>query len=226
MPIFTLASLESKCLGGLDNNTAEYPLTEVDFVINEVIRLVALFTGFYKATVQVPGYSVAKQLVYNTPPGILAANVISFEGRQLQKISLRRLARERRNWATDTTNSRGRVEFWAPAGASKFVMTPIDSQGGRDISVTGMAEPPLLVNPDDVMTLENEYVEIIPAYAKHRLPLKEGGKTFADGSLALNDFYTVMMQRKRFESLKEFPLYKLVGPRMAPPAQPTPGVGQ
>jgi hypothetical protein len=226
MPVFKLRDLESKCLGGLDNNTAEYPLAEVDYVINEAIRLVALFTGFYKATVQIPGYSVANRLVYNTPPGILAANVISFEGRQLQKVSLRKLARQRRNWATDTTAAYGRVEYWAPVGASKFVISPIDSQGGRDISVTGMAEPPLLVNPDDVMTLENEYVEIIPAYAKHRLPLKEGGKTFADGSLALNDFYATMMQRKRFESLKEFPLYKLVGPRMAPPAQPAPAVAQ
>ena len=224
MPVFKLSDLESKCLGGLDNNTAEYPLAEVDYVINEAIRIVSLFTGFYKGTVQVPGYSVANKLVYNTPTGILAANVISFEGRQLQKISLRKLARERRNWATDTTASKGRVEFWAPVGASKFVITPIDSQGGRDISVTGMAEPPLLVDPDDVMTLENEYVELIPAYAKHRLPLKEGGKTFADGSLALNDFYAVMMQRKRFESLKEFPLYKLVGPKMTPPAQPDAGV--
>ena len=176
MPVFTLSSLENKVLDRLDQNTGEYPLTEVDYVINECIRVTALFTGFYKATVQVPGYSVANKLVYDTPPGILAANVISFEGRQLQKISLRRLARERRNWATDTTNSRGRVEFWAPAGASKFVMTPIDSQGGRDISVTGMAEPPLLVNPDDVMTLENEYVELIPEYAVHRLLLKEGDR--------------------------------------------------
>ena len=225
MPIFTLASLESKCLGGLDNNTAEYPLTEVDFVINEVIRLVALFTGFYKATVQVPGYSVAKQLVYNTPPGILAANVISFEGRQLQKISLKRLARERRNWATDTTDSKGRVEFWAPVGASKFVISPIDSQGGRDISVTGMAEPPLLVDPDDVMTLENEYVELIPEYAVHRLLLKEGGKAFADASLSLNEFYDKLKQRSRYEKLK-LDKYRLVGPKQGVMLAQAPEVAQ
>lgn len=225
MPVFTLSSLENKVLDRLDQNTGEYPLTEVDYVINECIRVTALFTGFYKATVQVPGYSVANKLVYDTPPGILAANVISFEGRQLQKISLKRLARERRNWATDTTDSKGRVEFWAPVGASKFVISPIDSQGGRDISVTGMAEPPLLVDPDDVMTLENEYVELIPEYAVHRLLLKEGGKAFADASLSLNEFYDKLKQRSRYEKLK-LDKYRLVGPKQGVMLAQAPEVAQ
>ena len=225
MPVFTLTDLRSKVLDRLDQNTGEYPLTEVDYVINECIRITALFTGFYKATVQVPGYSVANQLVYNTPPGILAANVISFEGRQLQKISLRRLARQRRNWATDTTAAYGRVEYWAPVGASKFVISPIDSQGGRDISVTGMAEPPLLVKPGDVMTLENEYVELIPEYAIHRLLFKEGGKAFADASLSLNEYYDKMAQRKKYEKLK-LARYKLIGPKQGVMLAQAPEVAQ
>ncbi len=89
-------------------------------------------------------------------------------------------------------------------------MSPIDSQGGQDIRVTGMGTPPLLVNPTDVMALENEYVEMIPDYVTHRLPLKEGGKVFADGSLALNDFYAKMKERKKYENF-QMPKYYLLG---------------
>ena len=77
------------------------------------------------------------------------------------------------------------------------------------MTITGMGEPPLLVNAADVMSLENEYVELIPDYCAHRLPLKEGGKVFADGSLALNDFRAKLIERRRYEGLKKIAKYRL-----------------
>jgi hypothetical protein len=209
---FTLADLRAKVLGRLDGNTNLYTTPEIDYVVNECIRTISLLTGFYRTTVSVAGFSVANQIVYGMPPSILIPSIVSFEGRQLTKISLKKLARQRRAWATDTTAARGRVAFWAPVGNGQFVITPADSQGGRDITVTGMTEPPLLVNPTDVISLENEYVEMVAEYGEHRLPLKEGGKVFADGSLALNDFYAKLKARRSYGDMK-FPKYRLLEPK-------------
>jgi hypothetical protein len=141
-------------------------------------------------------------------------------------VTLNRLASLRRTWATDTTATKGKVDYWAPIGVSQFVISPMDSIGGREIKVSGTGEPPLLANPNDVMALENEYVDLITEYCVHRLPLKEGGKIFADGSVALNEFYASLAQRKIYETFKR-PRYRLLGPplTMAPAPVPT-GVPQ
>lgn len=210
MPSFTLAVLRQNVLDRLDNNSTLYTLPEVDYVINEAVRVTALFTGFFRNTLQLPGYTQANQLVYPTPTGMLVPMLLTFEGRQLQKISLKKLARVRRNWATATTANFGRVDYWAPIGINQFVISPIDSVGGNDLTITGLGEPPLLVNPTtDVLVLENEYVEIITAYCAHRLPLKVGGKLFADGSLDLKEFYSKIRERYRYEKFIE-PKYYLL----------------
>jgi hypothetical protein len=206
-------------LDRLDQNTSLYTLPEVDYVINEAVRTTSLFTGFFRNTLHLAGFTVADKLVYNTPAGMLVPILISFEGRQLQKTTLRNLARQRRNWATATTLSYGRVDYWASIGIGQFVINPIDSVGGNDLTITGLGEPPLLVNPTDVLVIENEYVELITAYCAHRMPLKVGGKIFADGSIELNEFYDKVRQRLRYESFKA-PKYALLGPRQqAPPVQ-------
>ena len=209
MPVFSLGDLRGKIRGRLDSNSGLYGDVEINYVINESIRIVSLFARFYRDTQLVPGGSVAGQRIYNVPSGIIIANLVFFGTRQLQKVSLKKLARTRRTWATDTTASRGPVEFWSPVGNGQFVISPIDSVGGVPITVIGMAEPDLLVNDADVMVLENEFAELIVSYGEHRLPLKEGGKVFADGSLALNDFYAKIKDRMAYEKLK-LPKYQLV----------------
>ena len=218
MPSFVLSTLRSMVLDRLDGNSILYTDPELDYVINEAVRCTSLFTGFFRNTLHLPGFTVANQIVYSTPPGMLVPILVSFEGRQLQKISFRSLARVRRNWATDTTASYGRVDYWASIGIGKFVMSPVDSTGGHDLTITGLGEPPLLVNDSDVLVIENEYVELITAYCAHRLPLKEGGKVFADGSLALNEFYDKIKERMRYETFIS-PKYRLIGPQQQAPSQ-------
>jgi hypothetical protein len=199
-------------LDRLDQNATLYTPPELDYVVNEAVRVVSLFTGFFRNTLQLPGYTVAGQLVYNTPHGMMVPIMVTFEGRQLQKYTLKKLARDRRNWATETTLSCGRVKQWASVGIGKFVINPIDSIGGNELLITGLGEPPLLVNDGDVLVIENEYVELITSYGVHNLPLKIGGKIFADGSLALNEFYSKIAERMRYESFKA-PKYRIIGPR-------------
>jgi hypothetical protein len=200
VPSFSLSTIQGYVLDRLDGNSTLYTSPELTYVINECIGVISLFTGFFKNTVQLPGFTVANQRVYTTPNGMLAPVIISFEGRQLQRISLRKLARARKNFLTDNTTSFGPPDFWAPIGIGMFLMSPIDSVGGHSITLTGIGQPPLLVNPTDVIVLENEYVEMITAYCAHRLPLKIGGKIFADGSLELNEFYDKLKQRARYEA--------------------------
>jgi hypothetical protein len=198
MPTFSLSDIRAKALGRLDGNSILYTNPEVDYCINECLRTIALFTGFYRSTVH-PGPTTPNTLVYDTPSTIIIPSTIAINGRQLQKISLRKLARKRRTWATDTTAALGQVEFWSPIGIGQFVISPKDSEGGKDFTITGMAIPPKLVYDTDVMSLENEYLDTIVEYCEHRLPLKIGGKIFADGSLALKDFWDNMQQRKKYE---------------------------
>ena len=196
-------------LDRLDQNSILYTPPELDYIINEAVRVTSLFTGFFRNTLQLTGYTGVNQTVYNTPAGMLVPIMVSYEGRQLQKTSLKKLARLHRNWATRTTADCGRVECWASIGIGMFTINPIDSVGGHDLTITGLGEPPLLVLPGDILVIENEYVELITAYCTHRLPLKIGGKIFADGSLDLNEFYSKIEERKRYESWKA-PTYRLL----------------
>lgn len=212
MPSITLSELRARLLVRVDSNSVLYTAPELDYVINEVIRTVVLFTGFYRQTVDLPGHTVADQIVYAVPSPIVAPSSVAFEGHQLKKISLKRLAELRRNWARDTVTVKGPVEFWAPIGTTKVVLSPIDDSGGHDLTFTGIACPDLLTAGSDVMDLENEYLDLILEYGAHRLPLKEGGKVFADGSLQLNVFHSKMNERRRLQKLK-LPKYRLVQPR-------------
>jgi hypothetical protein len=202
VPTILLSDLRARTLARLDGNSILYTTPEVDAVINECIRVTALFTNFYRTTVQLPGWTVANQLVYDTPSPILKITSVMYEGRQLNYASLRELARTRRNWATDTTAAKGQPDYWAPIGLTKFVISPKDSVGGNDLSLTGIGEPPLLVNATDVFQMENEFIELVPEYCSHRLQLKEGGKIFSDASLSLNTFYDCMKERKAYEFYK------------------------
>lgn len=217
MPAFSLADLRQKALAVVDNNTALYTNPEIDYVINECLRVMNLRTGFYRITEHYPGFTEANKLVYDTPEAFIIPSIVYFEGRKLQRLPLRALARVRRNWATDSTATAGPVQYWSPVGTSQFVISPKDATGGRDLTITGLGETPLLVNTSDVIALENEYVEAIQDYCKHRLPLKEGGKVFADGSMALNTFWDKTNERKQYESLKT-PKWKLLEPKKEEPA--------
>ena len=52
----------------------------------------------------------------------------------------------------------------------------------------GIAEPPLLVNPTDVIPMNDEMADEIKDYAGHILPMKEGGAIFSAASLYYQEF--------------------------------------
>lgn len=176
MPTVTLAELEEKVWATLDNNRLEFPEPTVRAAINECLFRVNIACGFSQALVPISGGTVLNQHVYSRPAGILIPIRVDFNKVELQRISLRRLARKYPNFSTDT----GEPTRWAAIGLRKFVLHPGDSVGGATLEMSGVAPLTPLVLPSQTVTLEDQFVDMLLNYARPRLLLKEGGKALAD----------------------------------------------
>ena len=172
--LYTLAELQSSVYARLENNTLFFPAAEVTDIINEALRAINIVTGFYQGTPD-SLISVAGKLVYNVPAGMLYPQRVQFEQTQLDAIPITRIGQDYRTWATDTTNKLGPVARWIPVGIDKFCIHPADSVGGSRIFVTGVLETPVLALPDDAMTLDEEWADMVVEYCASRLPLNTSG---------------------------------------------------
>ncbi len=202
MPSFTLGEIQTLIYDRLEGNTLLYTEPELTAVINECLRVTNLFTGYNETSIILPNFTVANQLVYDVPESILFITRVAFEGQDLDKIGLIRIAQDYRYWATDTSDTYGPTARWIPIGITKFALHPIDAVGGADVTITGVVEPTLLVAADDVVSLDDEFVTLIVEYCGHRLVLKEGGKAFADASLLIQSYWRQMKQLKRWQGFK------------------------
>jgi hypothetical protein len=200
LPTFTLATLEGYVWDKLDQNVGLYPELQVRLAINQGLRRLSLITGLFQATVPVPGWTVANQLVYNTPPGILIPITVYVEERELVKAgSLQELAEQHRNWAVDTTATSGPTQRWAAIGITQFVIHPMDAVGGRLLEVSGVAPIIPLVNPGDVVNLDDEWVDMLVDYASTRVMIREIGKPFSG---------TMGIQKALVEKLKTLTIWQ------------------
>lgn len=184
MPTVSLATLESRVWDLLDDNQLEFPEIEVRSILNEGLARLNCLVGFAQDTLSVPGFSVANQLLYTVPTGIMIPIRVYFEAYELKRFSLRRLARKYQQWAVETTATAGPVVHWAPIGLQQFVLHPIDAVGGQLVEVSGITSVTALVNPGDVLDLEDNWVDCLILYARSRALLKEGGKSFQDSLAA------------------------------------------
>jgi hypothetical protein len=209
VPSVTLATLRQNVLDRLSGNNTLYTTPEIDFSINESVRILNVFCGIQQQSISVPGLSIASQLIYAVPATILIPLRATIDGRAIQRISLASLARNYRSWASDTTAKLGPIQRWAGIGIGQFVIHPADSIGGKDIKITGVVESVALVNSGDVVSLEDEFVDAVIQYAGHRCQLKAGGAEFASSSLLIQKFWHVLKQRSIFQGLK-MPQYFLL----------------
>jgi len=209
MPSFTLADLKQRVWDRVDNNVDLYPASEVTSELNEAICAYNLYTGVIQGYAHVPGYTIANQVVYSVPTGILVAQHVAFEGRTLSKVSIRKISLLRRNWLTETTTATGPVARWVPIGIDTLAIHPADAVGGKDLLVSGIAEPTPLVDDADTITLPDEDAEAIEELAGATIVLKEGGKAFADVSLLYRRFLSTVKQKMLWQSAK-LPRYWLL----------------
>lgn len=208
MPTFTLSQLEQRIWDSLDNNSGQYPEPQLRLVVNEGLRRLNLLTGFNQATVSVSGGSVANRLEYSTPAGIMIPMRLDYNGRELNRMSFRRLVQKRIDWATKT-NASGPVSDWATISLTRFVICPIDAVGGSVLDMTGVAPITPLVNSGDPVTLDDAFADLLVDYGRMRAPLKEGGATFANASIA----YQAMVKKLKTMTIwsgMAFPQYWLL----------------
>ncbi len=192
MPLVTLGALKARVYSRLDGNTLLYQPSEVASALNEAVQVVNLSTGFIQGTFQIPGWSQANRIWYDTPAQILIPLRVTFEGMYLQPTTLWQLGASYPNWTADTTSSVGLpVSYWVPCGLTKFGIYPADSLGGCDIRVTGVMEPVPLVADTDILNLPNEYASAVDFLAAHTLMLKESSTIFAHGSTDYQKYLSV-----------------------------------
>ena len=182
MPTVTLSELQADVYDELDNNQSFYPQGQVINSLNEILYRLNLLIGWMQDTLPVITFTVPNQLIYPVPTGIIIPFRVYCEGRELQKMSFRELGDHYRNWTTDTTANMGPVARWVPIGVDQFLIHPMDALGGRLLEVQGMTGMTALVGPDDVVSLDDHWQDIPVDYAKMRVLMKLGGKTFADAS--------------------------------------------
>lgn len=208
MPQFTLGDIDDRVLDRLDQNDGLYPQLERYRAINDAIRVINLFTGFTNSTTGVPGFTVPGQLIYQTPPGIIFPQRVYFEGRQLERISIRSISMRFRNWTTDRSNQGTPVQRWIPLGIGMFAIHPTDAAGGKELDVNGVSEPPWLGAATDTITLEDEWMTLVENLAAHAIQLKESAAIFAAASLLYQDFLRGIRQYMYWSEMK-MPSYYL-----------------
>jgi len=182
---FSLQQIDQRVLDALDNNSQEFPQQQRYAVINQGLYRLNNLCGFSQKTIAVPGFTVANQLIYSSPTGILIPLSVDFEGQRLEPTSRKRLARRYRDFTTDT----GLPREWARIGLSRFLIHPADSFGGGMLEMTGVANLTKLVQPGDTTLLEDQFIECVVLWAKARLLLKEGGKAFEDASMVFQQYF-------------------------------------
>lgn len=192
MPTVTLAYLRQRVYDGLDNNTVFFTTDQVDRAINQGLRRLNVIVGFIQDTVPYPGFTIAGQSLYDTPDGILAPLRVYCEGRELEKLTLTELGQAYRSWAVDTTATKGPTARWAPIGLSRFVIHPIDAVGGNFLETQGIVPMTPLVADDDVMSLEDPWLDLIVRYAQARVLLKDSAQTFAQASLIYQQWISTL----------------------------------
>jgi hypothetical protein len=176
MATISLKDLEDRVWSLLDGNTLEFPEAQVRAAINEALYRSNLLCGHTQALISIPGGSVVNQHVYGRPTGILIPIRIDFDGVELERISLRRLALKYPNFATDT----GKPARWAPIGLRRWVIHPADEIGGYSLDVTGVAPLTPLTVSSQTITLDDQFIDLVVNYCRPRVIMKEGGKPLAD----------------------------------------------
>lgn len=211
MPTVTLSTLQGYVLDRLDGNTSAFTNAQITGALNEFIRIANAHIGFIQGTATTTT-STGLSNVYSTPAGILYPLQVSVAGVQLWKMSMTSLANQFPAWATDTTAQFGPIQRWAPIGINSFVLHPNDSIGGRTITVQGVLEPTLLVSGTDTLQLEDAFIQMAVEYAAHRVQLKLGGSAFANASLMIRKFWSVMKDRNNLQIAKMPKYWILEGP--------------
>lgn len=174
----------------MDSNTLLYPLPEVDKLINEGIKIINLIVGFQQISKIL--ITQPRRIWYNIPNEIVFPLRVKIENTYLQPSSMLSIGRTHPQWiAENTHNTQSQVASWVRFGFRKMAIHPSDYIGGKQLTITGVAEPPLMVTASDTIQFSNDVLSAFDLYCGHVLLLKESPKEFAMGSTMYQEFLRV-----------------------------------
>ncbi len=207
MPTVSLAELRLSVYDDLDGNTGFFPAGQINAALNEGLRRLNLILGITQGIVALPGFTVANQLLYATPPGILVPMAVYLEGRELEKSSLREIAMRYRSWAVDTSDTSGPAMQWAPIGIGTFAIHPMDADGGSLLEVQGITPTVPLTADDQVVDLEDQWAELLVKYTRMRVLLKDSTAMFSQASGQIYPEFIRALKTAMIWSGMKFPAY-------------------
>lgn len=185
----------------VENNTRFYTEAEVKRACNNAVKTLNLFTGFITSRTTITAR--ANCHVYGTPLSILVPTRVRFDGRDLQPLPFRSLVHDYPNWFTETTQRMGPVANWSAIGLHlnrKLLIHPAPVSGGALVEIFGIAEPTVLSEPEDAISLLSEYADILYSLAAHELMIKSGGMVAREGMLLYQQFLKRMSTMRRFQA--------------------------
>lgn len=198
----TANDLDRRVLARVDGNELLYPQVERYRYVNEAIRSINLLTGFQQASLLLPYYSQSNRVWYDVPQRIIFPLRVQFENTYLQPSSMLNIGRSIPRWTSETTGNTGQqVSSWVRFGIRKFGLHPADSAGGYAITVTGVVEPPLMVNPTDKIQFSNDILSAFDLYCSSAITLKESTKEFAMQSQDYQKYLSLMKKLTMWKGL-------------------------
>lgn len=177
MASLTLQSMRTRVYARVESNALFYPAVDVDRAINETLETLTLVTRYRIGTVTLPMMTAPRRVFYDIPPTVIVPVDVYVDGERLEKGRLSASGILNAHWMDGVGDGYG---CWIPIGPKKFALSPPDAQGGRLIQVGGMLGHTTLVADDDVVDIDDSWVDPIVENAFVWLVLKEGGKVFAD----------------------------------------------
>lgn len=150
--------------------------------INLSLRTWNSLTGVWRTSATVSAPPASDDHLVPLPGSIMYRSRVSVAGRPLTPTSRFELNRIRPNWVNEYTDSGGDVptsiQWWAPAGLYAIRIWP-GNRVTTDLTVSGIASTPVLVNLGDFVDLGEDDLGPILDEALHILAFKQGGARFA-----------------------------------------------
>lgn len=164
--------------GGL--SSAFWRDAELNFILQEALRLFNLLTGYWKTRATLP--TTAATVWYNTP-GIITSNMrVSFNGFPMSPSSVYDLDFGRSGWESEKTSDGGdvptRPQLFVIGALNKVGIWPADAIGANGLVLDGIAVTPLLTSDTSILDIGQEDMNGLLDLCQHIAAFKEGGKEF------------------------------------------------
>jgi hypothetical protein len=157
---------------------------EATLALNEGLQTWNLLTGRWKRrvileTAVAPAYAWD----YGLPDAITYRTRVTFNGAPLTPSAIGDLNMGRPSWQTETTLTGGdvpdRPTVWVPVSLQLIYIWPADGVGHNALTIDGVADTPVLVNPGDYVDLGEDDLSVLLGFALHVASFKKGGPWFA-----------------------------------------------